>query len=211
MNDEVVFYYNPMSRSRTVLWMLEETGAPYRVELVNFTTGEHKKPAFLAVNPMGKLPAIVHRGVVVTETSAICAYLADAYPAARLAPALTEPVRGSYLRWMFFAAACLEPAHMDRMLERPPVSRTTALGYGTYEDVMRVVEAALTPGPWLLGRQFSAADVYLGNQLRFGQMMKSIEPRPVFLAYLGRLTQRPAYQRAEEINGRYIAQLKAAS
>jgi glutathione S-transferase len=210
MNDEIVFYYNPMSRARVAHWMLEEIGAPYRIELVDLSKAEQKKPAFLAVNPMGKLPTIVHRGTVVTETGAICAYLADAFPAAGLAPRADEPARGSYLRWMFFGAGCLDSALIDRMLSRPAPDRTSALGYGRYEDVMQALQQAITPGPYILQQRFSAADVYLGAQIGFGMRTKSLEPRPAFQTYLDRLLQRPAYQRSEEQSGKLLAQMTAA-
>jgi glutathione S-transferase len=195
MSDEIVFYHNPMSRGRMVHWMLEESGAPYRIELIRFDQGANRKPAYLAVNPMGKIPAIVHRGTVVTETGAIIAYLADAFPASKLAPAIGDAARGAYLRWMFFGQGSLEPALIDRMLSRPPTDRPTALGYGNYDDVLNVVEKALTPGPYILGSQFSAADVYIASQVGFGLMTKSLEPRPVFQNYVALVSQRPAYQR----------------
>ncbi len=210
MSEEIVCYYNPMSRARIAHWMLEEVGAPYRMELVSFEKGEHKKPAFLAINPMGKLPAIVHRGVVVTECSAICAYLADAFPAARLAPRNEEPARGTYLRWMFFGAGCVEPAIIDRMLNRPAPERTSALGYGTYADTVNALEKALTPGPYILGDRFSAADVYIGSQLGYGLMTKALEPRPIFQDYVARLSERPASKRFNEQADKYAGQMKAA-
>ena len=208
MSEEVVFYHNPMSRGRIVHWLLEESGAPYRVELVNFEKGENRKPAFLAVNPMGKIPAIAHRGTVVTECGAIITYLADAFPTAKLAPANEDPARGKYLRWMFFGQGCVESALIDRMLARPPVDKPTALGYGSYDDVLRTVEQALTPGPYLLGERFSAADVYIGSQLGFGLMTKTLEPRPIFQSYLGLLSQRPAYKRFNQQTDRLAAQLQ---
>lgn len=211
MSDEIVFYYNPMSRARIVHWMLEEVGAPYRMELISFDKGEHKKAAFLAVNPMGKLPALVHRGTAVTETAAICAYLADAFPAAGLAPAPTSPERGTYYRWMFFAAGCVEPALMDRMLSRPAASRPTANGYGCYEDTVNTLEKALSPGPFILGDRFSAADVYIGSQIGFGMMMKSLDPRPAFGAYVARFAERPAYKRANEQAEALVARTKASA
>ena len=210
MSDEIVFYYNPMSRARTVHWMLEEIGAPYRIELVDLQKGEQKKAAFLAVNPMGKLPAIVHRGTVITETGAICTYLADAFPAAGLAPRLDEPVRGTYLRWMFFGAGCVDAALIDRMLSRPIPERTSALGYGRYEDLVETLEKAITPGPYVLQQRFSAADVYIGSQIGFGTMTKSLEPRPSFQRYLGQLSQRPAYQRFQQQSEQQLARMKAA-
>jgi glutathione S-transferase len=210
MNDEIILYYNPMSRARMVHWMLEEVGAPYRLEFIDLQKGEHKKPAFLAVNPMGKLPAIMHRGTVVTESGAICAYLADAFPAAALAPRWDEPLRGTYLRWMFFGAGCVDAALIDHMLARPTPEKTSALGYGRYEDVVDTLEKAITPGPYILGERFSAADVYIGSQIGFGLMTKSLEPRPSFQGYLGRLSQRPAYQRFQEQSDKFVAQMKAA-
>jgi glutathione S-transferase len=211
MSEEVVFYYNPMSRARIVHWMLEEAGAPYRMELVSFDKGEHKKANFLAVNPMGKLPALVHRGTAVTETGAICAYLADAFPAAGLAPAPSAPERGTYYRWMFFASGCVEPALIDRMTARPASPRPTANGYGCYEDTVSTLEKALTPGPYILGDRFSAADVYIGSQIRFGMMMKSLEPKPVFESYVSRLEQRPASKRVAEEADKLMAQMKASA
>jgi glutathione S-transferase len=210
VSGEIVLYYNPMSRARVAHWMLEEVGVPYRIKLLDLSKGEQKKPPFLALNPMGKLPVIVHRGTVVTETGAICAYLADAFPAAGLAPRWDEPARGSYLRWMFFGAGCLDSALIDRMLSRPAPDRTSALGYGRYEDVMQTLEQAITPGPYILHERFSAADIYIGAQIGFGVRTKSIDPNPAFHAYLGRLLQRPAYNRSEEQSGKLLAQLQAA-
>lgn len=211
MSDEIVFYSSPMSRGRMVHWMLEEVGAPYRFEVVNLESGDQKKPGYLAVNPMGKVPAIVHRGTVVTECGAICTYLADAFPAARLAPPIDSPARGTYYRWMFFGGCCVEPAVIDRMLSRPAVSRPSALGYGCYEDTVATLEKALTPGPYILGAQFSAADVYIGSQIGFGMMVKALEPRPAFQEYANRLQQRPAYRRFMEKTEKIAAEMKKAS
>jgi len=211
MSDEVVFYSSPMSRGRMVHWMLEEAGAPYRYEMVNLETRDQKTPAYLAVNPMGKVPAIVHRGVVITECGAICSYLADAFPAAGLAPPLDSPLRGAYYRWMFFGACCVEPAVIDRMLSRPAVSRPGALGYGCYEDAVGTLEGAINPGPFLLGPQFSAADVYVGSQIGFGLMTKALEACPAFQGYVRRLEERPAYKRFMEKNDQLLAQMKKAS
>jgi glutathione S-transferase len=210
MSDTIAFYHSPMSRGRIVHWMLEEVGAPYEVKLVRFDKMEHKKPDFLAVNPMGKLPAIVHRGVVVTEAAAICAYLADAFPQARLAPEPTDPKRGTYLRWLFFGAGCLEPALIDRMFARPQVERPSTLGYGNYEDTLNALEKAITPGPFILGETFSAADVYIASGIGWGLMVKSLEPRPSFVEYATRCQQRPAAQRMLAQNEAFAEKLKIA-
>ena len=211
MSDEIVFYSSPMSRGRLVHWMLEEVGAPYSFEVVNLERGDQKKPGFLAVNPMGKVPAIVHRGTVVTECAAICAYLADAFPAARLAPPTDSPARASYYRWLFFGAGCLEPAVIDRMFSRPAPSRPAALGYGCYEDTVNALHKAITPGPYLLGTEFSAADVYIGAQIVFGMMVNALEARPAFQNYASRLQERPAYKRFVEKSDEIAAEMKKAS
>jgi glutathione S-transferase len=198
MSDTIVLYTNPMSRGRIVHYMLEEVGAPYRIEVLSFDKGEHKSPAYLKVNPMGKVPAILHRGTVVTEAAAICTYLADAFPQAGLAPRPDDPARGTYLRWLFFGAGCVESAVVDRMFARPAPNRPGVLGYGSYDDVVKALELAIAPGPYILGERFSAADVYVGSQIGWGMMTKALEPRPSFQAYVGRITQRPAYKRFME-------------
>jgi glutathione S-transferase len=209
MTDIISFYTNPFSRGRIAHWMLEEVGAPYHVELLDFDRKEHKAPEYLTLNPMGKVPAIVHRGVVVTEAPAICAYLADAFPAAKLTPLPSEPARGTYFRWLFFAAACIEQAGTDKQSPRTLEVRASALGYGTYEDVMNGIENAITPGPYILGDRFSAADVYLGSQIGWGLMVKTLEPRPVFGEYVARLAKRPAYVRFMEKSKELEEALKA--
>ena len=195
MSDRVTFYHNPMSRGRIVHWMLEEAQAQYDVKVLDLEKREHKTPEFLAVNPMGKVPAIVHRGVVVTETAAICAYLADAFLGAGLAPRSDDPARGPYFRWLFFGASCIEPALVDRMLSRP-VQQEGYISYGTYDNVFSALETALAPGPYILGQRFSAADVYVASQLNYGVMIKALELRPPFTQYLERCTARPAFKRA---------------
>lgn len=197
MTEEVLFYHNPRSRAQMVHWMLEEAGAPYRIVAIDFEKGEHKSPSFLALNPMGKLPTIVHRGTVVTETAAIIAYLADAFPSAGLAPALDDPGRGTYYRWLFFGAGCFEPALLDTMLQRPAPERKSAVGWGSYEDVLATLRTALARGPYLLGENFSAADVYVGAELRWAMMFGApgLKGEPIFDAYVARISARPAAQR----------------
>jgi glutathione S-transferase len=204
---ELTFYHNPMSRGRIAHWMLEEVGVPYTVELIDFEKQEHKSAKFLAINPMGKIPAIVHGKTVVTEAAAICAYLADAFPAAKLAPAIDDPARGTYYRWLFFGAACVEPAVGDRAFGRPPV-RPSALGYGSYEDTINALEQAVSQGDYILGDRFSAADVYVSSQIGWGMMTKGIDPRPAFQAYVERTNQRPAVKRMMEQNEKFAQQLK---
>ncbi|MEY4512359.1 MAG: hypothetical protein RLZZ450_4481 [Pseudomonadota bacterium] len=208
MSEEIILYTNPMSRGRIAHWMLEEVGAPYRIELVDFDRGTQKDPGFLKLNPMGKVPTIVHRGVVITEAAAICTYLADAFPKAGLAPAIDDARRGTYLRWLFFGAACGEPALTDKTSPRtnPPPSRS--VGYGSYKDVLDTLEYALEPGPYLLGADFSAADVYVGSVIGWGLMAGSMEPRPLFREYNERLTQRPAMLRMNAKCQELAAQLK---
>ena len=209
MSDEVILYYNPMSRAQIAHLMLEEVGAPYRLELVSFAKAEHKTAAFLALNPMGKLPTIVHRGVTVTEAPAICAYLADAFPQAKLAPPVDDPRRGTYYRWLFFAASCVEYASLDKALGRAP-GVASRIGYGSYDDTLKAIERAIQPGPWILGEQFTAADVYLGAQLQWGMMTKSIEARPAFTAYTAQLARRPGFQRYQQQTQAMMEQVKSA-
>lgn len=204
---DIVFYHNPQSRGRIAHWMLEEVGVPYQTELLRFDRGEHKKPQYVALNPMGKIPTIKHGDLVVTEAAAICAYLADAFPSANLAPATDSPERGTYYRWLFFGAGCVEPALVDHMFKRPPVDRPGALGYGSYDDTLNALEKAVTAGQWILGDRFSAADVYVGSQIGWGMLSKSIEPRKAFQEYLARCGERPAFKRAAAQDQQYIKEL----
>lgn len=165
MSDEIVFYHNPQSRAQMAHWMLEEAGAPYKTVLIDFAKGENRTPEFLAINPMGKLPTIVHRGVVVTETAAIIAYVADAFPASGLAP---------------------------------PVERKSAVGWGSYEEVVAALKTALAQGPYLLGERFTAADVYVGSELRWAMMFGApgLKGEKVLDDYVARLSARPAAKRS---------------
>lgn len=203
---DLVFYTNPMSRGRIVRWMLEEVGVSYQTKVLDYA--EVKAPEFLAINPMGKMPTIVHGSTIVTEAAAICAYLADAFPEAGLAPPLHD--RGAYYRWLFFAAGPLEAAMTNQALgvAVPPERRRMA-GYGCMEDVLQTIESALADREYCAGDAFSAADVYLGSGLGFGLMFGSIERRPVFERYVGALQARPAAVRAREIDDALIAAAKA--
>lgn len=209
MSDDLVFYTHPQSRGRIVRWMLEEVGQPYRTEILGYGTSM-KSPEYLAVNPMGKVPAIKHGDTVVTEAGAICAYLADAFPRAGLAPPLGDKRRGPYFRWMFFAAGPLEAAVTNKTfgVEVPPDRRAMA-GYGCFEDAVNGAEQALKAGPYILGDTFSAADVHFGSAIGFYLQFGSIEPRPAFEAYVARIQARPAAVRAREIDDALIAAAQA--
>jgi glutathione S-transferase len=164
MIDELVFYTNPMSRGRIVRWMLEEIGQPYRTEVLDYATGM-KAPAYLAVNPMGKVPAIKHGDTVVTESAAICAYLADAFPKAGLAPPPGDRLRGPYYRWLFFVAGPLEAAASNRVMGfAVPPERERMMGYGRYDTVIDALEGAVADRDYIVGDRFSAADVYGGRR-----------------------------------------------
>lgn len=201
MADDLIFYTNPMSRGRIVRWMLEEVGRPYRTEVLDYGT-TMKAPDYLAINPMGKVPALACDGEVVTECAAICTFLADRFPEAELAPGAKDAGRGTFLRWMFFAAGPLEAAVTARSLGlEPPADRAGTVGYGSYDAMVDALETAVSgPGPWILGDRFSAADVYVGSQINWGLMFKSLPDRPAFVAYADRLRARPAYVRATEID-----------
>jgi len=209
MSDELVFYTHPMSRGRIVRWMLEELGQPYTTEILDFATSM-KAPAYLAINPMGKVPAIRHGDTVVTEAGAICAYLADAFPQAGLAPPPGDRRRGTYFRWMFFAAGPLElMTTLSSLAVDPGPERKVMVGYGSREDAFNAMETALSAGDWLLGDTFSAADVYFGSHIGWGLQLGSIEKRPAFERYNERLMNRPAALRAREIDDRLIAATQA--
>jgi glutathione S-transferase len=199
--NEPVFHTNPMSRGRIVRWMLEEVGVPYRTVVQSYGDGM-KSAEYLAINPMGKVPALQHRGVVVTEAAAICAYLADAFPHAGLAPAVDDPQRGPYLRWLFFAAGPVEAAVTAKALGLlPPAEKARMVGYGSYAQAIDALEqAASTASPWLLGARFSAADVYVGSQVDFGLAFGTIPGRPAFTAWAQRLRGREAYRRAAALD-----------
>jgi glutathione S-transferase len=197
---ELVFYTHPQSRGRIAHWMMEELGQPYRTVWLNFGP-EMKSADYKAVNPMGKVPALQYGSVVVTEAAAVCAWLADAFPQAGLAPAPTSLERAPYLRWLFFAAGPLEQAATAKALGwTVPEGREGMAGFGSLADTLNALETALRPGPYICGQQFTAADVYVGSSLAWGLMFGTIEARPVFVDYVARLKARPASQRADAIN-----------
>lgn len=200
MTDELVFYTNPMSRGRLVRWMLEEVGQPYRTEIMDYAS-TMKSPEYLAINPMGKVPALRHGDTVVTECAAICAYLADAFPEAGLAPPPGDRLRGPYYRWMFFAAGPIEAAITDKLLGvQVPPERERMAGYGNLGKVLDVLEALVSDRRYIVGDSFTAADVYLGSQIGFHLQFGTIEKRPAFERYFAGLSARPAWQRASEID-----------
>ena len=210
---EVIFYTHPQSRGQTVRWMLEEVGAPYETVLLEYGT-TMKSANYLAINPMGKVPAIRHRGRIVTESAAICAYLADAFPDAGLAPAPAN--RADYYRWLFFAAGPVESAILDHYRKIVPDGEQRLMaGYGSWEDVLRAMDLAVSQaesrGEWIGGERFSAADVYAGSAIDWPTMFGMIEPTPGMTAYLERLRARPAYKRAKAIDAELMEQAKVGA
>ncbi|MTD95563.1 glutathione S-transferase [Hyphomicrobium sp. xq] len=188
-------YHASPSRSSVTLWMLEELGEPFEIELLSLKNGDQRKPEYLAVNPMGKVPTLDDGGTIVSEVSAICCYLADAYPKAGLAPAVHDKLRGPYLKWLFYVPSCVEPAVLDKAMNRPPPPRSTA-GWADYDTVIEVLRAAAAKSaPYLLGERFTAADVVVGSSLRWLMQFKLIPELPEFVAYTDTLKKHPALQR----------------
>ena len=200
MTDSITFYTNPRSRGRIVRWMLEEVGHPYETVVLDYESGM-KSPDYLAINPMGKVPAIRHGDTIVTEGAAICAYLADMFPDAGLAPPSGNERRGPYYRWLFFAAGPVEAAVTAKSLGllAPPDKKSMA-GYGSFEDTIDALETAVRDGPYICGDQFTAADVYVGSQIGWGMMFGTMDKRPAFEEYFARISSRPAAVRAAELD-----------
>lgn len=191
----LIHYHAPNTRSAATRWLFEELGVTPEMRVLNLAKGEHKLPAYLAVNPMGKVPTIQHGSTVITEAAAIALYLADLFPEAGLAPKVGDTARGTYLRWIVFNQAAVEPAITDKALKREP-GPASMLAYGSYDETIDTLAAALAKGPYVLGERFSAADVVIGSAVRWMLMFKLIPERSEFTDYAGRLAQRPALQRA---------------
>ena len=196
---DLILYTNPWSRGRMVRWMLEEVSAPYETRVIAYGE-EMKGPSYTAINPMGKVPAIQHGDVVVTETAAICTYLGEAFPAADLAP--TGAARGAFYRWMFFGAGPLEQAIVNKAcgFTAVPEDKQGMLGYGSLDRVLDALDGWLADHEYIAGDRFSAADVYVGSQLGWGLQFGTIEPRPSFEPYSARLMSRPAHARAKQLD-----------
>lgn len=195
MTATLKLHHAALSRSSTALWMLEEIGEPYELHVLDLKAGEQRHPAYLAINPMGKVPALEHAGVLVTEVGAICLYLADAFPRAGLAPAIDDPLRGPYLRWMFFQGNAFEPALIDRALKREP-GPASMLPYGDFDTTVATAATAVRRGPWFLGDRFTALDVYFGASIRWTMSFGLLPKLPEFTSYVSRLEERPAFRRA---------------
>lgn len=209
MAEALIFYTNPMSRGQIVRWMLEEVGAPYEPRILDYGT-TMKDAAYLAVNPMGKVPAIVHDGKVVTECAAICAYLADAFPVAGLAPAAED--RADYYRWLFFTSGPVEQAITAKHFGvEPDTDQQRMAGFGSLPAALDALEAAVAGKTFVAGDRFSAADVYVGSQIDWGLQFGTIASRPAFEAYVAPLRERAAYKRAKDIDNALIAEMQAAN
>jgi glutathione S-transferase len=209
MAADLIFYTNPMSRGRIIRWMLEEVGAPYDTVVLDYTSTMKQAP-YLSINPMGKVPAIVHKGKAVTECSAICAYLADAFPEAGLAPPTSD--RADYYRWLFFAAGPVEQGVTDKAMGFAPTEQQHRMaGYGSYDLMVDVLERAVAANPYITGERFTAADVYVGSQVAWGTQFGTLPKRDAFAAYVERLTARDAYKRANEIDNALMPAPEQAS
>jgi len=195
----VTFFHSPNSRSGGARVLLEELGAPYELVVLNMKAGETRQDKYLAVNPMGKVPAIVHNGALITEQPAIYLYLADLFPEAGLAPALGDALRGPYLRWMVFYGSCFEPAVVDRAMKRESAPPSTS-PYGDYQTMFKTLSDQIAKGPYILGEKFTAADVLWGGALNWTTMFQIVERTPVIGAYIDRVMARPAVARAKALD-----------
>jgi glutathione S-transferase len=208
-NGTITFFHSPNTRSSGVRILLEELGAPYELRAINMKAGEQRKPAYLAINPMGKVPAILHRGGLVTEQVAIFIYLADLFPQAKLAPGLDDPLRGPYLRWLVYYGSCFEPAVVDRAMKREP-GQLAMVPYGDYDTMLNTLTGQLAKGPYLLGERMSAADVLWGTALTWTTMFKLVPELPVIKDYIGRVNARPAVGKVKALDAKLSAEHEAA-
>jgi glutathione S-transferase len=204
---DLIFYTHPQSRGQTARWMLEEVGEPYETRVLDYTSTMKQEP-YLSVNPMGKVPAIEHKGKVVTEVAAICCYLADAFPDAGLAPPADD--RADYYRWIFFTSGPIEAAFSNKAVGwEPAPDKQRMFGYGNYDIAIATLEKALGGRDYIAADHFTTADLFVGANVNFMLQFKLLEPRPVFVDYARRMTDRPAYRRAKEIDGKLIAEAQA--
>lgn len=204
MNRHITLFHSPNTRSSGARILLEELGADHELHVLNMKAGEHRAPAYLAINPMGKVPAIKHGDALVTEQPAIFLYLADLYPEAGLAPAIGDPLRGPYLRWMVFYGTCFEPAVVDRAMKREPAPTATS-PYGDFDTMLSTLTQQLAQGPYLLGERFSAVDVLWGTALRWTVAFKLVPELPEIMAYIDRINSRPASIRVRESDAELAA------
>ncbi len=200
----ITLYHHPFSRAANVVWMLEELGLEYELEFVDLMSGAHKQAKFRALNPMTKLPTLVDGDAVVTETAAIAVYLGDRYGLGELAPALDAPARATYLRWCFYSPTVIEPGCMAKAANWE--FQPGQAGWGSYADMLDTISAAIGEGPWLLGEQFTMADIVFGGTVRWMTSFGMLDKRPEYLAYVERLGERPAAKRTSEINARIAAE-----
>ena len=204
---DLIFYTNPMSRGQTIRWMLEEVGEPYETEILDYASTMKAEP-YLSINPMGKVPAIKHGDKVVTEVAAICCYLADAFPRSNLAPPPAE--RADYYRWIFFTSGPVEAAFSNKAVGwEPAPDKQRMFGYGNYDLAIATLEKALAGRDYIAADRFTAADLFVGANVNFMLQFNLLEPKPVFTDYAARMTDRDAYRRAREIDGKLIAEIQA--
>lgn len=209
-DQDLTLFYAPQTRSTGTRVLLEDLGAPHKLHVINFKQGEHREPAYLAVNPMGKVPAVLHGNALITEQGAITAYLADLFPEAGLAPGTTDPLRGPYLRWLFFYGSCLEPAVVDRYMQRETGPKAMS-PYGSYDDVIGTIMSQLEAGPWLFGERFTAADVLWGTALTWLTGFKLVPEEPAIKSYVKRFGERPSVAKVNADDARLAAEHAAAA
>lgn len=197
MPDRIIFYYSPQTRARSVMVLLDELNAPHDLHVLNMKAGEQRQPEFLGINPLGKVPTIRHGDAVITEQVAIHIYLGDLFPEAGLTPAIDDPLRGPYLRWLVYYAACFEPAVVDKFMKREPAPESQS-PYGTYDQVMDLLRAQLAKGPYMLGDRFTVADVLWGTALYWTLQFGIVPDYPELKDYAARMSERPAFKRAME-------------